>query len=39
VFVVVIPETVHPDRMVQNIDVFDFALTDDEMTRIVDLHR
>jgi diketogulonate reductase-like aldo/keto reductase len=36
--VVAIPKTVNPDRMAQNIDVFDFALTDEEMTRIVDLH-
>jgi 2,5-diketo-D-gluconate reductase A len=35
--VVVIPKSVNPDRMAQNIDVFDFALTDEEMARIVDL--
>jgi 2,5-diketo-D-gluconate reductase A len=32
--VVVIPKSVRPDRMAENIDVFDFALTDDEMARI-----
>jgi 2,5-diketo-D-gluconate reductase A len=36
--VVAIPKSVNPDRMAQNIDVFDFSLTDEEMTRIVDLH-
>jgi 2,5-diketo-D-gluconate reductase A len=34
---VVIPKSVHPDRMAQNLDVFDFTLTDDEMTRIAAL--
>jgi 2,5-diketo-D-gluconate reductase A len=32
--VVVIPKSVRPERMAENIDVFDFQLTDDEMTRI-----
>ena len=32
--VVVIPKSVRADRMRENIDVFDFELTDDEMTRI-----
>jgi 2,5-diketo-D-gluconate reductase A len=32
--VVVIPRSVRPERMRENIDVFDFALTDDEMARI-----
>ena len=32
--VVVIPKSVHPERMRENIDVFDFELTDDQMTRI-----
>jgi 2,5-diketo-D-gluconate reductase A len=35
--VVVIPKSVRPERMAQNLDVFDFELTDDEMTRITDL--
>jgi 2,5-diketo-D-gluconate reductase A len=32
--VVVIPKSVRPDRMRENIDVFDFELSDDEMARI-----
>ena len=32
--VVVIPKSVRADRIAENIDVFDFQLTDDEMTRI-----
>jgi 2,5-diketo-D-gluconate reductase A len=32
--VVVIPKSVHPERMAENLNVFDFQLTDDEMTRI-----
>ena len=32
--VVVIPKSVRRDRMEQNLDVFDFELTDEEMTRI-----
>ena len=32
--VVVIPKSVRPDRMAENFDVFDFDLTDGEMTRI-----
>ncbi|GAB3309541.1 aldo/keto reductase [Geodermatophilus aquaeductus] len=35
--VVVIPKSVRPERMRENIDVFDFALTDDEMARIATL--
>jgi 2,5-diketo-D-gluconate reductase A len=31
---VVIPKSVRPERMRENIDVFDFELTADEMTRI-----
>jgi 2,5-diketo-D-gluconate reductase A len=32
--VVVIPKTVRPERMAENLDVFDFELTDDEMASI-----
>ncbi|MDG4825183.1 aldo/keto reductase [Asanoa sp. WMMD1127] len=35
--VVVIPKSVRPDRMAQNLAVFDFDLTDDEMTSIAAL--
>ncbi|MEV6305938.1 aldo/keto reductase [Actinoplanes sp. NPDC051861] len=35
--VVVIPKSVRPERMAQNLDVFDFALTGEEMTRIAAL--
>ena len=36
---VVIPKSTHYDRMVQNIDVFDFKLTDEEMARIASLDK
>ncbi|WP_405705850.1 aldo/keto reductase [Streptomyces xanthophaeus] len=35
--VVVIPKSVRADRMAENIDVFDFELSEDEMTRIAAL--
>jgi 2,5-diketo-D-gluconate reductase A len=35
--VVVIPKSVRPDRMAENLNVFDFELTADEMTRIAAL--
>ncbi|WP_030277637.1 aldo/keto reductase [Streptomyces sp. NRRL B-24484] len=35
--IVTIPKSVNPHRMAQNIDVFDFALTDDQMAAIAAL--
>ena len=35
--VVVIPKSVRRERMEQNLDIFDFTLTDEEMTRIAPL--
>jgi 2,5-diketo-D-gluconate reductase A len=35
--VVVIPKSVRPERMRENLDVFDFELTDDELARIAEL--
>jgi len=35
--VVVISKTVHPERMAENLDVFRFALADDDMARIATL--
>ncbi|MEU6755220.1 aldo/keto reductase [Streptomyces sp. NPDC046685] len=35
--VVAIPKSVRPDRMAENFDVFDFALTDDQMAAIATL--
>jgi 2,5-diketo-D-gluconate reductase A len=35
--VVVIPKSIRPERMAQNLDVFGFTLTDDQMTRIAAL--
>jgi 2,5-diketo-D-gluconate reductase A len=35
--VVVIPKSVRPERMAENLDVFDFELTEDEMSRIATL--
>ncbi len=36
--IVAIPKSTHVERMHQNFDIFDFALTDDEMTRIAALN-
>lgn len=35
--VVVIPKSVRPDRMAQNLDIFDFALTDEQLKQIAAL--
>ena len=35
--VIVIPKSVRPERMRENIDVFDFELTDDDIARIAEL--
>src|SRR5699024_3152215 len=32
--IVVIPKSVRPERMAQNLDIFDFTLTEDQMTPI-----
>ena len=32
--IVIIPKSTHKDRMKQNLDIFDFELTEDEMTRL-----
>ena len=32
--IVVIPKSTHKERMKQNLDIFDFELTEDEMTRL-----
>lgn len=32
--IVIIPKSVHKDRMKQNLDIFDFTLTDDEMEQL-----
>jgi 2,5-diketo-D-gluconate reductase B len=34
-----IPRSSHPERIAENLDIFDFALTPDEMTRIAALRR
>jgi len=36
---VVLPKSVHPDRIQQNIDLFNFELSDDEMQRLTTLER
>jgi 2,5-diketo-D-gluconate reductase A len=35
--VVAIPKSVRPERMAENFDIFDFQLTEEEMTRIAAL--
>ena len=35
--IIVIPKSVHKERMIQNMDVFDFTLSDDEMTAVCTL--
>ena len=35
--IVAIPKSVKPERMAQNINIFDFTLTDDEIARITAL--
>lgn len=35
--IVVLPKSTHKERMIQNLDVFDFALTDEDMAKIATL--
>lgn len=35
--VIVLPKTTHKERMIQNLDVFDFSLTDEDMGAIAEL--
>ncbi len=35
--IVVLPKSTHKERMIQNLDVFDFALTDEDMAAIAEL--
>lgn len=37
--IVAIPKSSHKERMAQNIDIFDFSLSDEEMTRIASLNK
>lgn len=37
--IIVIPKSVHPDRIAENIDIFDFKLTPDEMDQVKTLDR
>lgn len=38
-YIIMIPKSVHIERMKQNIDVFDFKLNEDEMNAIKTLDR
>ena len=37
--IVAIPKSTHKERMAQNLDIFDFALTDDEMAQIAKMNQ
>ena len=37
--IVAIPKSTHKERMVQNFDIFDFALTDDDMAQIATMNQ
>lgn len=37
--ITVIPKSVHQNRMAENIDVFDFELSDDDMKKIAELDK
>ena len=37
--IVAIPKSSHKERMVQNLDIFDFSLTDDEMAQIATMNQ
>ena len=36
---IVLPKSTHQDRIVSNLDVFDFELTEEDMTAMFDLER
>lgn len=37
--IVAIPKSTHKERMVQNLSIFDFTLTDDEMSQIASMNQ
>ena len=37
--IVAIPKSTHKERMVQNLSIFDFTLTDDEMSQIATMNQ
>ena len=37
--IVAIPKSTHKERMAQNLDIFDFTLTDEDMTQIATMNQ